>query len=31
MKELYENYDQIYTAITDEDMGYLYNYSQANE
>jgi hypothetical protein len=31
MKELYENYDQIYTAITPEDMEYLYNYSEENK
>jgi hypothetical protein len=31
MKELYENYDQIYTEVTLEDMEYLYNYSQENE
>jgi hypothetical protein len=31
MKELYENYDQIYTAITSEDMEFLYEFSQANE
>jgi hypothetical protein len=31
MKELYENYDKIYTAISPEDMGYLYNYSQEND
>jgi len=28
MKELYENYDKIYTAITDEDMQYLYQVSK---
>lgn len=28
MKELYENYDKIYTAITKKDMQYLYNISK---
>jgi hypothetical protein len=31
MKELYENADQIYTAVTDEDVERLYNLSQENE
>ncbi|MDR2640507.1 MAG: hypothetical protein LBC61_04250 [Candidatus Peribacteria bacterium] len=31
MQELYDNYDQIYTAVTPEDMEALYNYSQKNE
>ncbi|MDR0772321.1 MAG: hypothetical protein LBF15_04775 [Candidatus Peribacteria bacterium] len=31
MKELYENYDQIYTAVTPEDMELLYKLSEENE
>lgn len=31
MKELYENYDKIYEAVTKEDMKKLYEYSQNNE
>jgi hypothetical protein len=31
MKELYEDYDKLYWPITDEDMEFLYQYSQENE
>ena len=31
MKELYENYDKIYWAVTKEDMEFLYNYSQQHD
>lgn len=31
MKELYEDYDEIYWPITKEDMEYLYEYSEAHE
>jgi hypothetical protein len=31
MKELYENYDKIYEAVTKEDMKTLYEYSENNE
>jgi len=31
MQELYDNYDKIYSAVTQKDMEILYKYSQENE